>query len=285
MNDDKSFFFVHIDLKSEIEPFKTLIIGENILFIEDRVDCIWADFSQVVATNKLIESVIKSQRDGITILLSGQDYPVKNKSYINNYLSNNRRNFISYLYKNMQPDTVEYKERIKLFKINFSEIREDYIIIGNPFEMSFTNWKQLMKCILKRKFKASYLKFFFKKRTKIFSVYGKGSQWWAIQNNSLKIMHNYIKENQKVLENHFKYSFCPDEIFFHTIFLHLFAENLENEMFGLHYINWDKKAVSLPLTFELEDTHYLEQLNDNHLFARKFNDSKVLDWIDNNLLG
>lgn len=83
LNDDKSFFFVHIDLKSEIEPFKTLIIGENILFIEDRVDCIWADFSQVVATNKLIESVIKSQRDGITILLSGQDYPVKNKSYIN----------------------------------------------------------------------------------------------------------------------------------------------------------------------------------------------------------
>ena len=50
LNDEDSFFFIHIDKKSYIEPFTECVVGNNIKFITNRINCLWGDFSQVIAT-------------------------------------------------------------------------------------------------------------------------------------------------------------------------------------------------------------------------------------------
>lgn len=284
LNDGFSTFFIHIDAKVDIKPFTEAIKGNNIRFIEKRVDCIWGDYSQVEATFNLIEAVINSKNEGVTIFLSGQDYPIKSNEYINQFLSSNKNDFMSFLHQIIDKNSVLYKQRLKLFKINLANKRDDFIIIGNPIYMNIENWKRLVKKCFKGKFKYQYLKYFFKERDNLFDEYGKGSQWWAFQNETLNLIYNYINNNKYELDEYFKYSFAVDEIFFHTIYLKLFNNHIPNE--NLHYINWEKKGVSLPLTFLEEDIHYFKNLPENKLYARKFDteSQKVYDWINNNLL-
>lgn len=285
LDDGFSTFFIHIDKKTDIKPFTEIIKGTNICFIEKRIDCIWGDYSQVEATFNLIEAVIHSKNEGVTIFLSGQDYPIKSNEYINQFLSTNKNDFMSYFYKSVDKDSVLYKERLKLFKINLSNKRDDFIIIGKPTYMNLENWKRLIKKCIKGKFKYNYLKYFFKDREDLFDIYGKGANWFAFQHDTLVIVYNYIRQNQIKLDNHFKYSFAIDELFFHTIYLKLFNNYIPNE--NLHYINWEKKGVSLPVTFLEEDIHYFKNLPTNKLYARKFdenNSQEVITWINNNLL-
>jgi hypothetical protein len=51
LHDDSSTFYIHIDLKSNIEHFIKLINRERVVFIKERVNCIYADYSQVLANN------------------------------------------------------------------------------------------------------------------------------------------------------------------------------------------------------------------------------------------
>ena len=284
LDDGFSKFFIHIDLKSDIQPFREMINGDHICFIEKRVDCIWADYSQVVATCNLMEAIINSNNRGVTIFLSGQDYPVKSNDFINHFLSNNKNDFISFQNFKLSPKTDLYRQRLKLFKINLSNKRDDLIILGNPKYMNVNNWKRIILMIIRGKFKLQFIPYFFKGRSQYFVDYSTGSNWFAIQYDTLVTIHKYITENQDKLYSFFKYSFAVDEIFFQSIYFHLFNRIAKSD--NLHYVNWDKKGVSLPLTFLKEDIHYISNLPDDRLFVRKFSEEseEVLDWIDQNLL-
>lgn len=284
LDDGFSTFFIHIDRKSAIAPFQELIQGDHIHFIEKRVDCIWADYSLVVATCNLIEAVIRSHNPGVTLFLSGQDYPVKSNAYINRYLATHKQDFISFQNFNLSPSTALYKERLQLFKINLSNKRDDFILLGNPRYMTLHNWKRIVLLILRGRFKRQFIPYFFKRRLPYFAAYSTGSNWFAVQYDSLVAMHNYITAHHDTLYSFFKYSFAVDEVFFQTLYIHLFGRKAPSD--NLHYVNWDKKGVSLPLTFLEEDLHYIRALPEDKLFARKFGDESgaVLDWIDQNLL-
>ena len=86
LQDEKVTFYIHIDLKSDLNEFKNLERIPNVILIKERVDCIWGDFSIVIATLNLIKNVIKNHNDGFCILMSGNDYPIKSKKVINSFL-------------------------------------------------------------------------------------------------------------------------------------------------------------------------------------------------------
>ena len=78
LNTKNASFYIHVDRKSKIEDFEKIISLKNVFFIKERVDCIWGDFSQVKATLNLIKNVIRDNKSGFVVFLSGQDYPIKN---------------------------------------------------------------------------------------------------------------------------------------------------------------------------------------------------------------
>ena len=88
LDDGTSEFFVHVDLKSNLEEFEILNSLKNTKIIPEREKCIWGDFSIVRATLHLLENSIKHGNKGFTILLSGQDYPIKSNQFINSFLAN-----------------------------------------------------------------------------------------------------------------------------------------------------------------------------------------------------
>lgn len=280
LDDGYSTFFIHIDRKTDINPFVELINDNYIHFIDKRVDCIWGDYSQVEATCNLIEAVVKSKKLGVTIFLSGQDYPIKTNEYINDFLSNKSdTNFISYFNKKLTKDSLVYKERLKLYKINNSSNRNDFILLGKPIYLSYNNWKRIIKFMLLGKFKLQYFKYFFKERKDLFKDYGKGSQWWAFQNKTLNLIYDYIKNNKYELDEYFKYSFAVDEIFFHSILYNINDLKIED---NLTYINWNFRE----LVIDESKFKFISEGVDNKLFARKFNvnNKTILNLIDNKLL-
>ncbi|MCB4234526.1 hypothetical protein LDL59_03785 [Kaistella anthropi] len=88
INTSDSQFVIHIDLKSKLEDFTSLIKSDNIYFIKNRLDCIWGDYSQVLATINLIEELknFGAKEEDRIVFLSGQDYPIKSSEYIKDFL-------------------------------------------------------------------------------------------------------------------------------------------------------------------------------------------------------
>ncbi|MDH2207311.1 MULTISPECIES: beta-1,6-N-acetylglucosaminyltransferase [unclassified Empedobacter] len=56
LQDTDVVFYIHIDIKSDLNLFTSVIKSDNVFFIKDRVDCIWGDFSQVKATLNLLKN-------------------------------------------------------------------------------------------------------------------------------------------------------------------------------------------------------------------------------------
>ncbi|WP_088392039.1 beta-1,6-N-acetylglucosaminyltransferase [Flavobacterium davisii] len=204
----------------------------NVYLITDRVDCIWGDFSTIIATLNLMENAINHHNEGFCILMSGHDYPIKNLSFIDAFFNQNKNTVFIDLDKaeNIWP---KFYERIKYYKINLSSKRGDFLLIKGlnthtikslvKKEISFYQFLKIM--VIKRKLTLP-LKF-----------YG-GSQWWAMDLSILAKMNDYIKLNRHALFNFFVDSLLPDDFFFHSIIMYLKETGLPIEFDNsLTYIN------------------------------------------------
>ena len=116
-----------------------------------------------------------------------------------------------------------------------------------------------------------------------FLLYG-GSQWWTLSSDCIEWVVNFIKDNPRLV-NYFRYTFIPDELFFHTIIMNSpFKDSVMNE--NLRYIDFSRGNPNPPAVLHSEDFDDLPN-DSNMLFARKFDiqrDSKILDLIDQKII-
>lgn len=290
LNDENVFFFIHIDITSDIHEFKKLISHSNVLFLKKRENAIWGNFTIVQATLNGINEVIKYDRGGFTILLSGQDYPLVNKQHIKRFLSTHR----SYNFIDIKPAQeawpVEYDAKINNYYLNLTPKRGNGFFIpyflDTPFISFLKTIFHLMKHGIRQKnlrLCLQVLKLFKKRNSPIPEHYG-GSQWWALNNETLKMILNYLEENPLFLKFH-RYTYIPDEIFFHTIIKILADKHPELKILpSLTYVNWKKLDYDFPAVFGTNDIDELTKAKKNgKLFARKFeahNDAGILDLLD-----
>ena len=124
-------------------------------------------------------------------------------------------------------------------------------------------------------------KMFLIKRNKNYNFY-KGSNWFSITNEFAK----YVIDNEKEIEERYKYTFCADEIFLQSLIMNSkFKDNIykflneKNTEAAMRYIDWERGA---PYTFKEEDYNLL--INSEMLFARKFSekvDREIIEMIYN----
>lgn len=288
LQDERSYFFIHIDLKSDIEKFKAQLTLPNVHFIKDRLDCIWGDYSQVLATLNLIKEALKIADEGYFILLSGQDYPIKPLKAINEYLIENKSaDFISFSESPMVKESDIYDSRINMFKVNFSSLKDSYILLHPILNSSYKKIFQYFKLFLKNKIKPRELGVFLcRSRKSPFIYHHKGSQWWCLRTCTIKELYDFYEENKQKIDQYYKYTLCADEQFFQTILMEI--NNKRKQLLiknNIHFIDWSRKNVPLPVTFGIEDVDLLMNQPSSKLFARKFDMSTsphVLDLIDAN---
>lgn len=284
LNDVNTFFYVHIDLRSSINEFETEINLPNVFFIEKRIKCRWGDFSLVEATLEGMKAVEKDDRSGYCLLVSGQDYPIKTNASLNAFLKKNE----GYDFVELQPvkelwTKNTWRARIEQYKFDFSDKREDFVVIPYIFSRSILyplNILTILKVLIKRVPKISLIL-----EPRQFPNYitpFAGSQWWAITTDTLKKILDFLENHEDYLTYN-QYSFCPDEFFFHSIINFLQERKQAKVKPNLTFVNWKAAKAPSPEVLKIEDFEKLSQLPEPYFFARKFDnqkDKRIFDRLD-----
>lgn len=296
--DYNSDFYIHLDSKCDIKGLN--IKNSNVKFIENRFDIKWAGFTMVEATKELIREVLKSKENySHVVLLSGSDYPLKNKKEIYDFFMRNQ--------------TVEF---IRGYKINTCPCKKCKEKITRYWfnDLDVCKYKVLNKIIRKILFYTSYFKtkdLTIKTSDKIIEPCF-GSQWWALTPKCLQYIIEYTEKYPEI-DEYFKTAYAPDEIYFHTlVFNSLFAKNTIKKgteeysakwkWENLHYL--DSRYLGCKLHYEKQGilnrvfnkregstSFYNEDsikslINSKQIFIRKVKtgySDKLLDYLDKNI--
>ena len=280
LDDGASKFFIHLDAKTPIEPFAACLEGAHIRFIEPRERCVWGDFSIVRATIHLMEAASKEQ--GIFILMSGQDYPIQSQGYINAFLENNKGfDFIEIepLEEKWKPKMV--KDKLEHYHILHSEERGHSNCYAPFAHCSVFQKVRTLTHLLKGRLSQKNFKLLcsLPKRVAPFERQYAGSQFWAFSERTFYAVLHYIREHKATLEEYYKYTSSPDEIYFHSVLMDLVAKDSTIKLKEqITYVNYFRKNN----VFVTEDFDKLTSAK-GKLFARKFDtevDIEILNKLD-----
>jgi len=294
LNHKAAFFYIHIDLKSDIRPFHDALRHfTNVCFVE-RTDVRWLAFSMVEATLTLLRASHPNRHTYYT-LLSGSDYPLKSNAEILSFFS----------------DT----DREQLFSWRLSDMPNWQHKVQYYYPLEMISSRDYQKHIHRRLFWGTFIKLrgFFPKRN--FPVgldpYG-GPQWWSLTHECVQYVLEFIDRRPDVYR-FYKTTHSPDEGFFQTIIMNsqfakrtagyeehcqwsASAPNAPGKLrkagpdpdwyppnsFWIRYVHWiEAESPGSPGT--LEKRHLQMLVDSKKLFGRKFNSIKsatLLDLID-----
>ncbi len=271
-------FFVHIDLKADVEQFTRGLDCSNASFLSDRIKVNYGGYTQMLAMLALLKAGTSMDGFDYCIFLSGRDYPIKSNAFIFDYLERNiGTNFINFYPLNGNASLTR-------------NIRKYY------FVDLLSAFHPRIRPVFKNFFR--FINFFLPERTFIKGMVPyRGSTSWCLTGETAKYTADFADspDNFKFVR-YFKRVMCPDEIFFQTIVLNSpFASRCrfydrdvltnrtplmnENKAY-LHYVDWDDSRDN-PAILDMRDYNNLKC--SDRLFARKFDEfrsKELLDKID-----
>jgi hypothetical protein len=294
-------FYINIDSPVELAPFQAaLVANPRCIFFtgEKRLNTMWGHVNAVKAALVGIAHIIADQRNGYTILLSGQDYPLKSNSYIQQFFQDNYgTNFIECFPLPVTPHTEpsihgglareswihpEYgsnggMNRLNHYTFFLSKKREDNISIPPIFSRDFLNGRSMRYALgLIRRQPAMFGKLLSKRKFPKELTPHAGSQWWALPHETVVFLDKYVKTTPYFLEFN-NFTLLSDEIFFQTVV----ANNFTNIAAPVTYVNFTRPTGPWPATFVAADIQELAV--SPCLYARKFDqdqDSRIFDQLD-----
>lgn len=282
-------FYIHIDKNVSIKPFKDALVEfRDIYFLldEQRQVGTWGDIAIVKATLTAMNQIKLDQRTGYTILMSGQDYPLKDNQFIQDFLKRNYgTQFLAIfpLPQGVWPE--DGVPRISHYKINHSNKRGDFSLVPSIFDKKFYSRNTLGKLnyLRKKKLLKVIVPLILKPRKfpVLLSPYG-GGVYFAFTKERILDILSFTEDHPDYLRFH-EYTLCADEIFFHSILYYFKTKKNFPIAPSVTYVNWERKTGPRPATFNIEDKEELLKASGNKLFARKFDiqyDAEILDFID-----
>lgn len=279
--DDKNVrFFIHIDKKQAIEPFKKAVEGlkRKVTFVK-RERSAWGSYATVKATLNGFEAIAQdSKHHDRIVLMSGLDYPLKTNEEIREFFGVNwEKNFIDHTpmpYKNWEQG-------------GFPRIEKYYFYVRNKIFEYPMNPQQpsLLRTCLDKAFRLVLSpKRKFPSKIKPY----RGEQYFAINRMAMLAILEYVKEHPEIIKA-YRHTMAPDEMFFQTVLMNCGKEHVINSLDSevVLHLRWPKEHSAHPVHFTEKDLKELANLGAHKLFGRKFDtevDAKILDLIDENLL-
>ena len=261
---EQATVFVHIDAKCALSGFVEELhrLGKpRVQFIRSRVEVRYSGgFSQALAVLRALPEVFTACGTfDYLILLSGQDYPIKdNQCIVDHFRKADEREFLCHA-----PMTGGNAWRLRrVVKYHFNDL------IPRPEPLARLMCKVVNRILPTRKFPAGYTPYW-------------GCTYWRMTHACARYVMDFAEGNRSFV-NFFRYSLCADECLIPTIIMHSpFARKVISD--DLTYADWPSGQFH-PKTLGAEDFEKLTRTE--KLFARKFDavsDSKVLDLIDGHL--
>ena len=192
-------FFVHIDRKTDITPFTSLISTPRVHFIQQRVDVVWGTMTEVEYQMNLIrEAVLHPLHFHRIFFLSGMDYPLWSTERITAWLEQQQGRELLQGICMDTPQLNTHQRTLYTTRRPFSRCRRGAILT-----------RKMLSLLRFRK------KLSFRAGTDTWHLY-KGSAWWCIsQELATFLLKEY--EGNKPLRKYFRDSFCPAETLIQTI--------------------------------------------------------------------
>ena len=218
---EASFFFIHIDRKSDLCEFANATAPvERVTYLRDRIDVKWGGFSMVEATLCLMRLASSRERHDYYILLSESDYPIRSNQALSDKLSVGDYQYIDY-------SPLPYLEH------------DIFISRLEYFGIPFKNPRSRIRAIITHNLLTKLPKRNYEKALGGVRPYG-GSQWWALTHDCVTFILDYAKSHRRFV-NFFKRSITPDEIFFHTIIsASPFTRKIKP---SLVYVRWNRRRT------------------------------------------
>ena len=206
-------YFIHIDKKSDIGEFTSMIQGDNIHFIEDRVDVRWGTMLQVEYQINLIKAAVEYPVSFDRLfLLSGMDYPIWSNEEITNFLVNlGDQEILQGIC--MDSDAID-EYQCEIYKIARPLINISFL------SNQVNTWLSILcRKLLKATGYRKKLYFYSSKTAQmpstLMQLY-KGSSWWCITEKLARfVLQRY--ESDDMLRKYFSNSFGQDETLIQTI--------------------------------------------------------------------
>jgi hypothetical protein len=249
-------FYIHLDKKTDRNPFNFLANIPQVQFIEERISVRWASYSFLNAVLKSFKQVLENnlKYDFISIM-SGQDYPIMPVQTIYSYLESAKgKNFIS------------YEENGKWWEHAITRINK-YHFTNFGFRGRYRIQFFLNYILPNRKFPLPYV------------LYGgPRAMCMTLGSDCAEYIMKFI-ESDKKLRRFIRFTWGPDEFVIPTLIMNSsFRDSVVNNNF--YYIDWSRGG-SNPKTLLTEDFSTL--VSSDKMMARKFDmlqDSKILDMLD-----
>lgn len=270
LDSDNSYFFIHIDKKSDIAPFlkvEQAVDKSKIIWLKRRSH-VWAGFNAIRTTLEGMRQIVNFYEpiDYISTI-SGQHYPLKPISEFHTYLSGNMgKSFIEYSQMPRAHWANGGMDRIGYYHIIFRHFRIalpliSYVKVKLPFTdpSKFRVARKLIRLLpaakeFPRKFLPGCKPF-------------EGSNWFTLHIGLVRKVLKQIEEDGSVYR-FYKHTHVADEMFFQTLILNKLPEmqdDLVND--NLTFIKWDI-TTGRPFTLTESYTQALQQSED--FLARKF---------------
>lgn len=253
---DWTRIFIHIDRKVDIAEFRKCISKhKSIIILDDnyRIRVNWGGFSQVKAMLNLLDvSLNFGEHFDRFCFLSGSDFPIKTLNAIKAGFDSEKE-FMRIDRRLDASDNNTHCKNVKCLHFMDSQF------------FKTTGWRPKIQRNVYDKM----------------SLYH-GCALWALTGGCVNYINEFLQRNKDYITFH-KHTYCPDEIFFHSIVKSSpFAANITHDFekandlnsyfalneHGRHYIDWNAKGVTLPKVLNESDMSNL--LSSEAFFARKF---------------
>lgn len=250
-------FYIHLDRKIDIEPFKYLEQLKSVYFIPDRLECNWGGYSFVKAILCSVKEVLNSGNTYEFInLMSAQDYPIKPINELYLFLSN--RIGISFISYELVDDSW-WKHAVTRFKF-----------------YHFTDYKLKGRYLLQ---KVANTLMPYRKFPLDLNLYGSSnSSWWVLSADAAEYLVGFIDKNPK-LNRFMQFTWGSDEFLIATVLMNShFKDRIVNN--NLRYVDWSEGGPH-PKILSANDLNAL--IETDKFFARKFDissDSDILNLLD-----
>ncbi len=198
-------YFIHIDRKTDITPFRQLLTQPNVHFLEQRIDVRWGTINEWDYQLALLRAALAHPtRFHRLVTLSGLDYPLWSNSRITRYFQ--ARQGIELLAA--MPMTEEARP--------CDILREVRPYITLPLVGNRTN--QRIGILLRKAINLTGYR-----RSFTFTVAGdtwreyKGAAWWAISEELAKHVVETYDTHTREIRRYFRHQHCPAETLLQTI--------------------------------------------------------------------
>lgn len=285
LNSPDSYVLIHHDYSSSVLDRSVFQQMDNVHVLEEYIPVTWGQFSLVEMELYCINWVLaRAIPFDWLVLLSGQDYPIKPLSEIEQLFKTTEYDgFMEYFPATMPPvEPTEFGLRwkqdtgLKRFFYRHYRLPSNLILNRVFFKLGriFNKKQSLITVSADRNGSRLGIRCTSTPFSKDFPCYA-GSQWHTLSYRCVQYIHGFVQQHPEFVK-HYRRTVIPDESFFQTILLN----NRDLKIFNNNqrYITWDGSG---PALLKVKDFDYL--INSDRQFARKFNterDREILDLLD-----